>query len=248
MSTPGRRMQSCRQVPRDRALRERGLDGVRVRTWLKRGRLVPAPRIGREVVLALERRDTGAVRIVVAEVGDEPVPRRLDALEGRRDRVGRRLGRRDRVAAVLPDRLAPGAPVIAAREHMLPCGIHPLVWRDDVAPVIGGIRRPLVLVIEVTSLEVAVVRDRGRVFDVRVALRTGRVADPHLLFVVQSGGRHDRDRGEKCQPEAEREKRAGSDLLAARAGLRHSLAATLAACAAGDNHPIDTARGGVRTS
>src|SRR4029079_6586796 len=57
----------ARQVPRDRALRERGLDGVRVRTWLKRGRLVPAPRIGREVVLALERRDTGAVRIVVAE-------------------------------------------------------------------------------------------------------------------------------------------------------------------------------------
>ena len=124
--------------------------------------------------------------------------------------------------------------------------VHVLVGRDDVAPIVG--RKDGARVVEMAALQVAVVRDRGRVLDVRVALRTGRVADPHLLFVVQSGGRHDRDRGEKCQPEAEREKRAGSDLLAARAGLRHSLAATLAACAADGNHPIDTARGGVRTS
>jgi len=193
---PAGRFGLPRQVPRDRVLRERGLDGVAVQTWLEGGRLAPAPRIGGEVVLALERRDIGAVRVGVAEVGDEPAPRGLDALEDRRDRVGRR--RSDRLAVVLPDRLVLGRPVPTRERLGVAAAVHVEVGRDDV-----------VLMVQVAARKVAVVLDRGCLQDVVAGAARG-VADRDLLLVRARppvrADRHGRKRGEHAdQGGAERQ-------------------------------------------
>ncbi len=170
------------QRPRDRHIRlhlELVLDASRV----EGGRLAPV--LGRrgEDVLAGPGRDTARVRVVVAEVGEEPVVEPLDALENRRDR--RRRGRRAG-AAVLPDRLALLCPVLSREQLRHPVLVEILERRDDV-----------LLVVEVTALEVAVVPDRGRLLHERVALRARGVADRDLLLVLRSEPMGaDRDGGE----------------------------------------------------
>ena len=123
--------------------------------------------------------------IVVAEVGQEAAALGLDALDVRRDRVGRgRLWRRGRGAAVLPDRLSFLTPVGSREGLRLAVLVHVLVRRDDVPPALLRIDGPGV--VQVPALEVAVVRDRRLVRHVRVAVGARRVADADLRRLVDA--------------------------------------------------------------
>ena len=120
--------------------------------------------------------------VVVAEVGEEAAGRQnLDTIEKRGNRLGvkRRL-RWQQVAVVLVDRLALRGPVVAKEELKLAVRCAVGVRRNDVAPVGRREDRPLVLG-EMPAFEIAVVRDRGSVPDVRVRHSARRVTDPHPL-------------------------------------------------------------------
>ena len=173
-----------RQLPGQRTAVPLHLERVRDPPRHERLRLPSIRRVGRESVLVGRRLDRRRVRVRVAVVRQEPpLVKRLHALELGRDRF--RIRRSRRLATVLVDRLSRGSPVVAGERLQLAVAVDVLVRLDDVAPVVSGVDRSRV--VEMSALQVAVVRYRRFVRDVRVRTRTRRVADLNLPRWLRSG-------------------------------------------------------------